>query len=116
MSYSGTNSIARNDFVLQTFGAPPNKTCLYLYAQDQTGFAPFGNGYRCINPPFFRVSPPTTSDFVGDVYYPLDLTTLPTAGRISAGQSWGFMLWYRDPAAGGAFYNGSDGLSTTWCP
>jgi hypothetical protein len=116
MSYSGTNSIARNDFVLQTFGAPPNKTCLYLYAQDQTGFAPFGNGYRCINPPFFRVSPPTTSDFVGDVYYPLDLTTLPTAGRISAGQSWGFMLWYRDPAAGGAFYNGSDGHSTTWCP
>ena len=116
MASSGTNSIARNDFVLQTFGVPPNKTCLYLYAQDQTGFAPFGNGYRCINPPFFRVNPATTSDFVGDVYDPLDLNSLPAAGHISAGQSWGFMLWYRDPAAGGAFYNGSDGLSTTWCP
>ncbi len=116
MSYSGSNSIAQNNFVLQTFGTPPNKTCLYLYAQDQTGFAPFGNGYRCINPPLFRVYPVTTSDFVGDVYYPLDLNSLPVAGHISAGQSWGFMCWYRDPAAGGALFNGSDGLSTTWCP
>jgi hypothetical protein len=116
MSYSGTNAIAQNNFVLQTFGVPPNKTCMYLYAQDQSGFAPFGNGFRCINPPFFRVSPITTSDFVGDVFYPLDLNTLPAGGHVTSGQSWGFMLWYRDPPAGGALFNGSDGLSTTWCP
>jgi len=89
---------------------------MYLYAQDQSGFAPFGNGFRCINPPFFRVSPITTSDFVGDVFYPLDLNSLPAGGHITSGQSWGFMLWYRDPPAGGALFNGSDGLSTTWCP
>jgi hypothetical protein len=116
MSSSGSSSIAQNNFVLQTFGTPPNKTCLYIYAQDQSGFAPFGNGFRCINPPLYRIYPVTTSDFVGDVYYPLDLNSLPIAGHISAGQSWGFMCWYRDPAAGGALYNGSDGLSTTWCP
>jgi hypothetical protein len=117
MSSSGSTSIAQNNLVLYTYGTPPNKTCLYIYAQNQSlNNVIFGNGFRCIGNPIYRVYPVTTSDFVGDVIYPLDLNTLPAAGQISAGQSWGFMCWYRDPAAGGALYNGSDGLSTTWCP
>ncbi len=116
MSFSGSNSISRNDFELDTYDVPPNKTCMFLYAEDQSGFTTFGNGYRCINSPLFRVRPATTSNLLGDVQYPLDLHSLPAAGTITAGSSWGFMLWYRDPAAGGALFNGSDGLSTYWCP
>lgn len=115
MLYSGTTKISQNDFVLMTVGVPPNKTCLYLYAQNQSVFVAFGNGYRCIANPIYRIYPITTSDANGDVVYPLDIKSLPPAGLISPGQSWGFMCWYRDPAAGGAFTNGSDGLSTVWC-
>lgn len=116
MSSAGSNSISQNNFQLQTYNVPPNKTCMFLYAEDQSGFAVFGNGFRCINSPLFRVRPATTSNLLGDVVYPLDLNALPVAGTITAGSSWGFMLWYRDPAAGGALFNGSDALSTFWCP
>ena len=116
MSFAGTNSISQNNFELDVYNVVPNKTCMFLYAEDQSAFVTFGNGFRCINSPIFRVKPATTSNLLGDVQYPLDLHSLPAAGAITAGSSWGFMLWYRDPAAGGALFNGSDGLSTTWCP
>jgi hypothetical protein len=45
----------------------------------------------------------------------VDLNALPAAGQISPGQTWGFQIMYRDPAAGGALFNVTDGLSTHWC-
>ncbi|HEV8112556.1 MAG TPA: matrixin family metalloprotease [Planctomycetota bacterium] len=116
MSYGGTTEIHNNDFVLMTSSLPPNKTCLYIYAQDQSAYAPFGNGVRCIGSPIYRYYPLVTSDFFGDLAVPFDLNALPPGGQISAGQSWGFQCWYRDPPGGGALVNVSDGLSTVWCP
>lgn len=116
IGYSGTTEISQNDLVLETQGIPPGKLTLHLYSQDQTVFLTFGNGYRCLGSPFYRIYPAVNADDFGQVFYNLDLNTLPPNGQISAGQSWGFMAWYRDPAAGGAFFNGSDALSTTWCP
>jgi len=116
MSYSGSTSVSANDFVLNSFGLPPNKTALYMYSQNQSVFHQFGNGWRCLGNPLFRIYPLTTSDFNGDIIFPVDLNSLPAAGQISVGQSWGFMCWYRDPPAGGAQFNASDALSTTWCP
>jgi hypothetical protein len=116
MSYTGSTTISLNNLTLLTSGIPPGKLCLYIYAQDQTGFSPFGNGFRCINGPIYRIYPATNADSFGDTVYPVNLNALPSAGQISSGQSWGFMAWYRDPAAGGANFNGSDGLSTSWCP
>jgi hypothetical protein len=116
ISFTGTNSISLNNFGLQTFNVPPNKLCLAFYGLDQTAFLPMGNGIRCINSPFYRIYPATTSNLLGDVDYPVNLHTLPPAGHINAGQSWGFQIMYRDPAAGGGNFNVTDGLSTTWCP
>lgn len=116
MSWSGTNQISQNNFVLMTFGAPPNKTCMYIYGSGQVSPIIFGNGFRCIDTPLYRVKPLTTSNFVGDVIYNLDLNDLPAAGPIGPGETWNFMCWYRDPPAGGAQYNGSDALNTFWCP
>jgi hypothetical protein len=116
MDYLGSTSVSANDLTLVTYGIPPGKLTLYIYAQDQTVFLPFGNGFRCIASPIYRVSPAVNANFFGDVFYPLNLNTLPVNGQISAGQSWGFMAWYRDPQAGGAFFNGSEALSTVWCP
>ena len=45
----------------------------------------------------------------------LDFSAAPSAGRLMPGTQWHFQAWYRDPAAGGAGYNLTDGLSVTFC-
>jgi hypothetical protein len=101
--------------VLQAFNIPPHKACIFFYGMDQSAFAPFGNGIRCIANPFFRLPLVQSNDF-GDAQLALDLNSLPLNGDIQAGESWGFQCWYRDPQAPGATTNVSDGLSTNWCP
>jgi hypothetical protein len=115
MSYSGTSLVSQNNLVLQCHDIPPNKTCRWFYGMDTSINVPFGNGIRCINSPFFRL-PVTTSDASGFASFNLDLNNLPPGGGISAGQSWGFQNWYRDPPGGGAQYNSSDGIKFTFCP
>jgi hypothetical protein len=51
----------------------------------------------------------------GSVQQALDFTLAP-ASDIAVGTTWYFQLWYQDPAAGGAGFNLSDGLSVTFCP
>lgn len=51
------------------------------------------------------------------ITHQLDNTMPPTpATQITAGSTWHFACWYRDPAAGGAFFNLSDALSITFIP
>ena len=116
ISHLGTTDISNNDFVLYTQNIPPGKLTLHLYSMDMTAFVPFGDGYRCLGSPFYRIYPAQNADAFGQVFMPVDLNNLPPAGHIDAGESWGFMAWYRDPPFGGAGYNGSDAISTTWCP
>lgn len=113
MNHSGSSSVAANDFALMATGVPPHKSGLFFYGQTQAQ-VPFGNGWRCVGSPLTRL-PLLQSNDIGDIYYPLDLTNLPAAGQIHAGEVWNFALWYRDPAAGGANYNASNGLSVTFC-
>ena len=53
---------------------------------------------------------------LGDLLFPLDLNNLPLSGQIHAGEVWNFAAWYRDPAAGGANFNATNGLSVLFCP
>ena len=49
------------------------------------------------------------------ITHQVDLPNPPTAmGLITAGSTWNFQAWYRDPAAGGAFFNLSDGFEVTF--
>ena len=114
MSWSGSTSCLTNDLHLVTFGAPADKICLFLFGQDTSIMVPFGNGTRCLNTPLYRL-PVTRTNSFGDADWPLDVNNLPS-GPIVSGQTWGFQLWYRDPAAGGANFNSSDGLAVTFCP
>lgn len=114
MSFSGHNTISTNDLVLYAFGCPPNKAGLFFYGQNQTNVA-FGNGRRCVASPFFRL-PLTTTDSFGELQWNLNLNALPAGGQISSGQTWNFQAWFRDPPAGGALTNTSDGLNVQWCP
>ena len=60
---------------------------------------------------------PVTSASMGNLAWDLDYTNPPTMfGTIVAGSTWNFQAWYRDPAAGGAFYNLSDGLEVSFVP
>src|SRR5262249_42043652 len=115
MTYQGSTLVSNNDLQLFAYGAPPENTCLFFYRATQISPVAFGNGYRCIGSPIFRL-PPTETSIFGDATFSLDLHSLPSQGQIGAGQVWSFQLWYRDPAAGGANFNSSDGLSLTFCP
>ena len=38
------------------------------------------------------------------------------AGQLTAGSTWNFQAWFRDPAAGGTAFNLSDGVELTFAP
>jgi hypothetical protein len=114
MDSSGLNQIATNNLELYAIGLPPGKLGLFLMGQTQT-LLPFGNGWRCISNPLQRL-PPTNANIFGDLYWPLDLNALPGGLQIHAGETWYFLAWFRDPAAGGANFNTSDALQVPWCP
>jgi hypothetical protein len=111
---SGSTSLSANNFVLTASGCPANKLGLFVYGQNQ-GQTPLGNGTLCVGSPFFRMSQTTTSAS-GAVSFPVNFGALPTNGHISAGQTWNFTFWFRDPAAGGGNSNLSNGRQVTFCP
>jgi len=115
IAYLGSTDVSLNDFTITASSLPQNKTGLFFYGQNQTAQVPFGNGFRCIGNPIFRL-PATTSNVFGDIQWELDMHALPSGGQIAYGQTWNFQCWYRDPAAGGANYNSSNGLSVYFCP
>lgn len=114
MGNAGTVSIAQNNLTLLCSHCPPNASGVFFYGPQQTQVA-FGNGYRCVAGPITRlgltVAGPT-GIAAKSVNYP---TLLPTAS-ITAGSTWNFQFWYRNPAAGGAGFNLSNGLSIRFCP
>ncbi|MCY2959630.1 MAG: zinc-dependent metalloprotease [Planctomycetota bacterium] len=114
ITFYGSNRISQNNLVLATLGVPPNAFGLYFYGQNPS-FAPFGNGIRCVGNPVFRL-PIVQANVFGESDFVLDYNALPAGGSISAGQTWNFQLWYRNPAGGGAGFNLSDGLRVQFCP
>jgi hypothetical protein len=110
----GTSSVSANDLELYAYGCPANKTGLFFYGT-ASAQVPLGNGFRCVGGSIFRL-PGLTTNIFGDAEFDLDMTHLPVGGGISAGDTRYFQLWYRDPAAGGAFFNESNGLSVHFCP
>ncbi|MFT4538438.1 MAG: hypothetical protein ACI835_000872 [Planctomycetota bacterium] len=74
---------------------------------------PFGNGLRCVGSggsTLYRL--PVVLASANTLAYAVDFG-LPTGagGAITPGSTWHFQAWFRDPAAGGASFDLSDGLS-----
>ncbi|MCB9916323.1 MAG: PQQ-dependent sugar dehydrogenase [Planctomycetes bacterium] len=117
----GSVSLSSNDFTLVASAAAPNKPGLFYYGPNQIS-APFGDGFRCVGGGslgIFRLSPPVTADAFGDAGRAVDFTVSPAnsgPGMITAGSTWNFQFWYRDPAAGGSGFNLSNAVSATFCP
>jgi len=120
ISVSGSSSVSANNLMLSA--APvPNQPGIFFYSQGQTGGGagvPFGNGTRCVGNganPIVRLGVAVASGNVID--QALDIANPPGAnGQITVGSTWYFQAWFRDPAAGGAAFNLSDGIGVFFCP
>ena len=119
MGHSGSTGIAANDFTLRVSGCVPGQAGLFFYGAGQLA-KPFGNGSLCVSAGgagTFRLAPSVAVAGDGTAARPVDYTSPPMAsGQITAGSTWNFQFWYRDPAGGGAAFNLSDGLEATFCP
>jgi hypothetical protein len=108
----GSASVQANDLTLVATSLPAGQPGLFYYGllPIQT---PFGNGFRCVDVPFGRL--PVGTALGGVLVHALDNTTPPTAQtQITPGSTWYFQAWFRDPVAGGAFFDLSDGLQVTF--
>jgi hypothetical protein len=114
MGWAGSQFVSNNDFVLIASSVPPNAAGLFFMGLNET-FSTFGNGFRCVGGSVARFSVIHANTF-GDAVQNVDMTVSPALGRIVAGSTWKFQFWYRNPLAGGAGFNLSDGLSVDFCP
>lgn len=118
---SGTQSIATNDLNLDVQGAAPSQFGIFYYGSSQVQQV-FGDGFRCVGAGLtgiYRFAPAVLSDGFGDATHAVDFTQAPAnagGGQLMPGSTWYFQFWYRDPAAGGAGFNLSNGLSVPFCP
>ncbi len=119
ISWTGTPSSADDDFHLVVTGCPANQPVLFYYGGAQNA-VPFGNGVRCVatgGSGIYRFQP-MQADGSGTASMKVDFGQAPVGagpGMWSPGETWYCQGWYRDPAAGGAAFNLTDGLEVRVC-
>jgi len=119
-AWGGTN-IGANDFTLLVSGAVPGTSGLFYYGPEPVNL-PFGEGVRCVGDGgtgVFRLGPPAVADAQGDALRVVDFTAPPMnagPGQITAGSTWYFQYWFRDPQGGPSGFNLSDGFEARFCP
>ncbi|MBJ01952.1 MAG: hypothetical protein CMK00_03680 [Planctomycetes bacterium] len=117
MSATGSPSIASNNLTLRAEPVPAGQMGVFFYGPAQI-LVPFGNGYLCAGAGsvgLFRLYPPIPANAAGLLSRAVDYTSPPQpAAQVAAGSVWNFQAWYRDPQAGGAAFNFSDGFEITF--
>jgi len=97
---SGSNSVSEADLVLSA-SPVPNSTYIFFTGADEDQ-TPFGNGLRCVTNGLLRYPPRLAA---GNTAV---LSVFPD-GNVTPGTVSRFQCWFRDPAAGGARFDTSDG-------
>ena len=118
IGWSGSTSHSSNSLVLTASDCPSNQFGLFFYGPNQIRIS-FGNGLRCVGGGVFRLNPPQLTDASGASSRAVDFLAAPMgsgAGLVVPGSRWNFQFWYRDPTAGGATFNLSNGLTVPICP
>lgn len=122
LAATGTSSVTSDDLVLTTTLTTPNQFGIVYMGPGQLSTI-FGDGLRCVGAAgvgVFRF-PPVNGGAQGTlVHGPVvghSQAVFPAQGQITAGSTWNFQAWYRDPSGpcGGGF-NLSNGLSVTFTP
>jgi hypothetical protein len=111
---TGSSSIVANNLVLHAGPVPASVNGLFFFGASASQ-VPFGNGIKCVAPPTVRL-PLATSTPGGQLDVAVDNSSPPASSYLTAGTTWHFQAWFRDPTAGGSNYNLSDGLRITFQP
>ena len=115
MGAGGSAMISRNDFILLSAGLPTSQSGIFFYGPAQE-LTPLGNGFRCVGGQIERLEVVNSGPLGIAVQRVELLSQAPSPHNITAGSTWNFQFWYRDPLAGSAGFNLSDGLQVTFCP
>ncbi len=116
LSTSGSTSVAANNFVLVCVQMPTQQGALAFYGANQAA-VPFQDGFRCVANPIYRLTPPSNTGLAGLVQIPVNLNNPPLPqAQITAGSTWNFQIWYRDPAAANTGSNTSTAVQVSFCP
>lgn len=113
IGYTGSTSIAANNFALTSAQCPPGTFGIFLMGPNQ-GSQPLGNGTLCIGAPFYRIGSINQSA-QGTSSKPLDLTIFHDPIIIQPGAVFNFQLWFRNVAGGGGLTNLTNALNVTLC-
>ena len=119
----GSFSVTNDDLVLVSSNLPLNQFGLVFMGRGQA-LAPLGDGVLCISGGgigLFRFPVHDTGPFgqieEGPGLVAHSQASFPSAGHITAGQSWNFQLFYRDPAGPcGTGFNMTNGVRITFTP
>ena len=106
LSASGSTTVGQGLLELDAAPVPPNTVGLVFFGPSHKAPKPFGGGWLCTQGPLLRL--PGSSTGAGTLHTPIDWTG--TASVLSAGQTWSFQAWFRDPGTSKAF-NLSEGLA-----
>ncbi|HVS11787.1 MAG TPA: hypothetical protein VMS76_18105 [Planctomycetota bacterium] len=113
----GSASLARDLLVLEARGVVPSKFGLFFYGPSAVQM-PFGSGFLCVGGGATGIArlPVGMSDGSGRMTHRLDFGAPPTpATQITAGSTWHFQCWFRDPGQASGFQT-SDAVAVTFLP
>jgi hypothetical protein len=117
MSNVGSLALVDNTFGVMCTGASqiPQSWGMFTFGTQQFN-APFRNGFLCVSPfPPGIYKMPTQHLGTGTVVR--TMTTHPADFSLfTAGSTWNFQFWYRDPNQLPARFNLSDGLHVQFAP
>jgi hypothetical protein len=106
LSASGSTTPGVGLLTLTAGPVPAQKPGLAIMSPNTKPPTVFGHGFLCLGAPIVRY--PVTTTGGGTLVTTLDWTG--QSALIQAGQTWAFQAWFRDPDAGGAGFNLSEGL------
>ena len=107
----GDSSIFADAFTLRT--APvPDTAGLFFFGPNAIQVT-FGDGYRCVGG---AIQTLRNTRVEGEaLFHGVDFGS-PAAGALTAGSTWSFQAWFRDPNPGGPGFGTSDGVRVTFLP
>lgn len=122
LAASGTASVTADDLVLTTTLMTPNEFGIVYMGPNQLTQI-FGDGLRCVGGGgvgvyrFPAVNGGANGTLVHGPVVGHSQSNFPITGQITAGSTWNFQAWYRDPAGpcGGGF-NLSNGVTVIFTP
>ncbi len=106
---TGSSLASDQSLTLTTNGVVPGVPGLYFFGTSQVQ-VPFGDGFRCAGGQTTRIQPPQNANPLGVTTRALNFAA-PYGSALVSGADLNYQLWYRDPMAGMAGFNLSNGLN-----